>query len=444
MRSPGLARYAAGAVAVTVLVAITVLPMLGGVPESRWGSVAGTDDDGWHAAFLLLDELGFEPEPWRARPGVLPRGRRLLWMARAPVDPATAEPGEWANVDGSDPDEAPLGWDPATDPLLEARRGGLSANRYYRGFLEQGGTLVLFADRRTPGFLAQDLGLTEFAELSYAERGDRPRDARLPDGEPLQLDWPGLELELPGDLPREALVESDEGEPLVLEVPVGRGSVVLVGSSAEALTNGRIDEDDNALALVRLAELLRVPDGMLFDEWAIGRGVADSLLDVAFGARGRQLSWHLLLLVLLVAWLHAWAREFPRDPEPLERLSPLARAEAQAGLFRRAGRVDLFAQMLRAGVLRQLGARLPAARFPTAPGSAPLERELVAAVARHVGRDDERARWLELFVQRPVPDLEALTALDRDLRQLERELHDSSSIDPSTASRPQTPRRRSA
>jgi len=126
------------------------------------------------------------------------------------------------------------------------------------------------------------------------------------------------------------------------------------------------------------------------------------------------------VLALLVVWGRAWVREFPRDPEPLGQLSPLARARAQAGLLVRAGRVALLADSLRAGTLRRIGARVH--------GSRPPEGEELSSVVRRVaaehGHPERAENWTAVFADRTVLDLAGVlspsrleSAVDAGLRQ---------------------------
>ena len=128
--------------------------------------------------------------------------------------------------------------------------------------------------------------------------------------------------------------------------------------SFDFLDNEVIGERDHALHLTRLVEELDLGGRLLFDEYALGLWDPDSAGGLALSKGVRGVSLHLLLLLLLVVWRAAWTREFPRDPQPLERVSPLARAEARAALLERAGRPDLAGDLLRRGVLNRLRARL--------------------------------------------------------------------------------------
>ena len=334
-----------GIAAIVLVILVGVVLSLGGGVSSTSGSVGSSDRDGRLAAFLLLDELGFEPEPWSAPPGELPSGPHQLWLADAPFSFEAADEAS---------SEEPV----AEDPLEIARARGASGLARYREFMEQGGTLVLPATESVLAFLVEGLGLAADA-IPELESDDAP--ARF-----------GRDL--------------TDARGLAKTLPVGAGGCRLI-PPGDYLDNDELDEEGHALFLVRTVEL-GDPDGrLLFDEYALGLGAGESSASLAVSPRGLLLTLNLALVLLVVTWRSAWAREFPRDPEPLGRVSPLARARGLAAVMIRAERFDALADMLRAGDGRR-GAPEPPERLRHTPTTldelAELDREL--REAEHVAR----------------------------------------------------------
>jgi hypothetical protein len=346
-----------GAFLLVLITAIVLLsPGAGGLRDSARSSTPR----GRMAAFLILEELGFEPELWRKPPGELPGGEHVLWMPRPPAEFADYE--ESADFAG--------------DPLELAREGSDFSPRHYRSFMETGGVLVLPASDDALAFLQNGLGL----ETGPLERWRLDRLPVLEDGE----------LELREREGRREYHDSND-QLIALEVEVEDGAFALLADGPWP-RNQRLEDGDRALALVRVLEDLvarRAPEGrFLLDEHVLGWTSHEGPLDLAFSAEARLLSLHVLLLALLATWARSWAREFPRDPRPHEQLSPLARARAQAGLLLRARRFEVLAGFLREGTLRGLGDATP-------PG------------------------WTDALAGRTVDDLDGLVRLDRDLRAFE-------------------------
>ena len=351
-RLPGLALLA------LVLAAATFLPMLGAPEAIHPASARSSEPTGRRALFLLLAELGLEPELWERPPGELagdPAG--ILWLPRSPL--------------AFDPDAA------EGDPLERSRARGPRAWRHYREFAAAGGALLLPATEASAGFLTRGLGL--------AEAGTEPFEADTVafEGSFTRRDTAaGVEL------------LGSDGTLLARELPLGEGAVVLV-AGGEWLDNAQLERLAPALALVRLVERYagsgteRAP--VRFDEWALADRPRDgSALSLAFGP-GRFPTWHLLALLALLAWAALGEREFPRDPEADAALAPLLRASAGAAFLARHGRYDALAAMLREGTAERLGGK---------PGG-------------------PQAPWTEALASRKVGDLDGLVALDRDLRSLE-------------------------
>jgi len=332
-----------------LLLALVVLLFtgLGGAGGEVPGSARSAARDGRLAAYLLLVEFEHEPELWVEPPGELPPGPHQLWLARAPEN-FVAQDAEL----------------PEDDPLEAARARGPAGLQRYREFMEQGGTLVLPATERVVSFLAEELGLDSEALVAWEPEGSRGFEIE--------------ELEL-GERETAAgtrVVTLSAGEErLAREIPVGAGSCLLI-AAGDYLDNDRLGRRDNGLFLLRLAERRAAGGRLLFDEYALGLGSQESSASLAVSPRGVLLSLHLAVLLLVLCWRSAWAREFPRDPEPLDRVSPLARARALATALRRAGRIDTLGEMLRVGDgRRRLGADAPAgpdvSGTPGPPGEGP-------------------------------------------------------------------------
>lgn len=410
--SRGRIARAAGFAAAALLLSLTVLLMAldrprEGVPRS----IDSAASDGRRAAFLLLESLGLAPRAWRRPHGLLPRGRHVLFLPAVPEDPSQAAPLSQEEEEASPPDPS----EPRPDPLRLARASGRSSPRHLRGFVEQGGRLLAPLSEEMLAFLERDVGLEELAGAECEPIEPVPDEAEFPNGERLSLSLEEARLltGLDARVPREALARSAAGDPLALDVPVGRGGVLLLASDG-FLDNQRLREGDNALFLVRLVELLAEGGDVLFDEQALGAGDPPSRLALAWSPPARLPSVHLLLVLLLAAWALAAPLEFPRDPAPLATVAPLSRVRAQAGLVLRAGQPEVLASLLRDATLRRLARRAHLPAMSDRPLSAQLER-LGAQVARPGWL--ERAR--ELLVERAITDREGLARLDADLRALE-------------------------
>jgi hypothetical protein len=360
-------RFAALASAVLVLAAAALLPMLAAPDTAPPASARGSDSAGRRALFLLLAELGFEPELWGRPPGALPGGsaaeRGLLWMPGAPA--------------AFDPQAAP------DDPLERSRAAGGGAWAHYRGFVSGGGTLVLVADGASEVFLDRALGLSGAATEPFEASAAPAFEGSFAAGAA------GNAVELRGG----------GGELLARELPLGDGALVLV-AGGDWLDNSGLGRA-GALFAVRLVERAAERAGtpasrfpVRFDEWALrSRPREGSALALAFGP-GRFASLHLALVLALLAWRALGAREFPRDPGTDESFAPILRARARAAYLARLGRHDALADLLRAG------------------------RAERAAGPGHRGGAD--AGWTEGPPSRKVTDLEGLVALDRELEGLER------------------------
>ncbi len=313
---------------------MVVAVFLGSLPSgssSAWGSVASIEPDGRLALHRLLGRtvLGYEPEAWRDVPAALPRGTHLLLMASPPEDP-TAGQGRRAE-DGSEGTKD------------SGRRRDL---RHYRRFMDSGGTILVGASDDFLAFLEHDLGVEDIGGIDtnwdYDEFPEGNYSVTLASGEelsPVFESWRSLDLEATSER-MELLAEDQDGAPMAVRIPVGRGACVLLSTDV-FLANGALGLGDNALLFVRLLEELEPFDRVLLDEYALGNWDPPSPLRLAFGERSRLMTWHCVALALLVLWRAFGRRVFPRDPQPIALQSALTRAEGFAGLLLARRRFDL-------------------------------------------------------------------------------------------------------
>lgn len=482
---PLLALFLAG-----VLVLAFLLQFLPSGTGGTSGGATSTQEDGWRAAFLLLEELDFDPEVWRDAPGHLPHGDHLLLLPAAPELPpgyrsvAEGEEDEFgeegavlpndvesiqervaeleeeirqldeevAERQGTTPIEIAQArveerWRRDLEDRLEEERealrraerleheplgptpAGTSRRRdpqHYLRFLEEGGTILTAFDGDREEFLVDELLIENLGDLwstdSWGDEGDSAT-LYLRSGEQLAYDVSSKErFEVdPFDTPFEVLIKGGHDLDFAVRLEVGRGQLVLVPDD-RFLTNEWIGEKDHALLLVRLVEESGATGRILFDDYSLGGWIPETAIQLAFAPDYFAFSLHLLLWLGLALWMSAWIFPFPRDPEPLRFLSPLARVHAGAGLAVRRKRWDLLAGMLRRGVLRGLAPRGTLA--PTQSAGEKLTPEEVAAALTPLDArffdDDQRQRARALFAEGGVRNEEELETLGRALARLER------------------------
>ncbi len=398
------------------LVGIGLLILLGvyllGSPESGLeieGSVHGPGAGGRQIAYRLLRQTGFEPEAWRQAPLALPDGEHVLWIASAP-----------SGVSGSDSDLLELGSyeDGEIDPSAADPRHPWN----YRNFVEGGGMLVLPDREAEVEWLTEGLGI-ELPPWNGIRSGASPLVLELESGE-----RPVVTAELEGGATLRGYDESwhdlavdDDGEPFASWTQVAYGRVVLLADDA-FLRNDRIGESDNGLLLVRLVEALDRGGRLLFDEYALGLWDPPSSTSLLTDPGLLEVTLHVILLALFVVLAAAWAREFPRDPDPLS-ASPRVRATAQGRFLERARRFDLSAQQLRLGVLRRL-----ARHFKLTRAAATMredgDSEAIVTLTREVARlaGASAGDWVRLFAEERVRSRDDLAALAESLESIEREV----------------------
>jgi len=406
-----------------LLVVALLASVLPSTVEGVEGSVYSFEQDGRAAALGLLGELGYDARPWTRAPGELVGRSHLLVLPTVP--------------------ERPLGYDsPEADGPQRTGSRRLRDPLHYRRFVEDGGTLLTVFGPEMRDFLVDDLGLDALAELDLRERVDSegfsiPAELSLEGGESLSLAPGALNRvfrPLPVVAPLETRVATASGRGVVLEMRLGQGSLLLLADD-RFLWNERIQKQDAALLFVRLVESRAPGTRVLFDEYALGGWTPESPLELALAPGAIGFTLHLAAFVLLLVWAGAWVGPFPRDPEPLEQLSPLARARSLAGLLASTRRFGLGAALLRRGVLRRLvrghGAR-------EVDGELAPERvaALLGPLAPRLADVGGLERASELFSGALPTDRAGLSRLASDLEALESHLFEG------TAPRAGRPNRR--
>lgn len=407
---------------------ISLLFLLGLVLSSLTGqsppvsqSVTSSEKEGRRALFLMLAELGFEPEVWRQAPISLPTGEHCVWLARIPID--LESPDEEAETDGEGEDAAGS----SSLAILSDPRHP----RNYGEFVSAGGTLVLPYSQGNLAWLREDCGL-DVPAWEVPGEFDGALSIVFDDGTGMRIhlsaevspveedgsssDWDGAEHELHG---WHDLATTEEGLPFASWASVDYGRVVFLGSDG-FLTNETIGEADNGLFAVRLVEALERGGELYFDEFALGRWLPVSKVELLTAPGVLEVGYHLLWALIVFVLLHTWAREFPRDPrEPA--LNPRLRVSSQARLFERAGRFDLLAHELRLGVLRRIARRAGLVR-----GGAGLTEETSPEElwdqARRIAESapGDPALWREAFAPSEIDGARDLEALGDRLHELEK------------------------
>lgn len=412
-----------------VLVGGLAIQQLGSQAPPPERSVRARGAEGRRAASALLAELELAGASWTAPPGELPRGAEptgLLWMPR-PLPPSERVRSPRAAADGLD---------------------GVHDRLGYLRFVEAGGTLVVPVTAETEAFLVEGLGLADLEGLivglpastarvrtratvatlatlatvaTVATLATRATRATRASGESLTLDWPEGEVfaELDPGGPAVPVLVDETGRVLVLEWPVGRGLVALLGSD-HFLSSAAIGDADHGVLFVRLVEEWARGRRVWFDEYALGGWRPPSLASLLLGPRLGWLVAHLVFLLILAACRSAWVGRFPRDPDAIELTAPLARARAGASLLERAGRWQLLAERLVRGVVGRLAIQLHA----SAGESHPTTGEELALVLEHAGIGDRERRWSRELDPSRVHDAEGLEDLGRSVRALERRVHE--------------------
>ncbi len=403
-----------------LLVLLSVLSWM--IPSNQALETHGarsSSDEGRRGLQSLLSEFGFEAERWDQRPGALTAGRGLVWLAHLPhgVEPDSAEGGAAKEEDAQ-----------GAAPLREALRRGLSNPQHYRRFAAGGGSvLVEISEPQELTRLATDFGFFELEHVELAQRNEVSSQADAApsctwiSGEPLEVlvheshGFSGIESVALANV----LLEDALGAALIVEVPIGRGRLVLCGIGA-GFHNASLSAHDHAVVCIRLAERLSNGGAIRIDESKGLGGGSPALFDLATAPRALPFSVSLLSLALLFLWRSFFAREIPRDPPAVEFMSPRTRALARARLLERARRFDLLAEQLRVGTARRIGALTRVA--PPLCAQAPRNVESAQQFARAIGAGGDEARWVQALAGKPVRSSHDLIELDSDLCELEDQL----------------------
>lgn len=433
------------------LLAVLVVAMLASLfgqaaaPGTARHGAGDTNHGGRRMAWRLLDELGLEPRLWVGSPEELADAAvELLWLQDLPAGYRSETTFSWE--DDGDPT-----WTDGRTEVARDRRAVLALQEHV---VTGGDVLVPVRGDGSVELAAELLSLPVDDLLDHLVVGDLDRGDRLstglrkdgPDGRPLGVrgrlpeHWRSMaaardrglllvEDALPADLAGLLEVEllpagraalSDEPTSrfaVVLRRPdlPGQGRVVLLAGDA-MLDNEALPEADNALALVRLVEHL--DRRVWFDETLLVPPVGGSWLGYVFGPTLWPLTLAALFLGALAAWRTAPRRGFPLELREEAGGAPLERARGRASLLLRAGRVELLARDLRAGVRARLGGDDEAWLRRRLEAAAPSERReaWLAAAHRALGVGERTP---------PITSPAELTELGATLAAIEARIHEA-------------------
>ena len=400
-----------------LIVASTLLSG-GSGSQGASGSVFSNASRGRRAALLLLQELGFEARSWAREPGFLGvdhsvRGS-VLFLSAKPPEPLAAG--------------------------TQLERGedlGLRDRAHYLRYMEEGGTIVCRTQSDILWFFGEDLGIETIQRLHKAlgedESSLRSESAILPTEEELDLEWKILPqvFDEGADLDVEIFLADKEDRPIACSFGFDRGRLLLLNRKLDPFSNHALDQDDNALLLVRIVDFFGAQGPILFDEYALGLWQPETPLQMAFTPRSLLFTLHAAFFFGLLLLRAAWVRSFPRDPLALESIAPLSRAQGFSAFLIRYRRFDLLTLLLRRGVMRRL-ARRAGRRDGKAmeAGSEPIQQEevdsILEALLPHAApgsleetADERCQRWRKLFLDASPDDVFKLEELGVQLGALE-------------------------
>lgn len=408
------------AVVALVVLAITATYLLPKSDQGGLPSVTSNRPDGRRALFLSLQRLGLAPEAWRKAPGALPHGEHVLWSFGVPFDT------DKGSKSGSKSRA------PSADTLSPAQHG-LHSAEHYRSFVDAGGTLILRWNERTRAFLVDGLaleGVKLFDAPALGASGARgtlgARRIAIADGSEVSAAWHAGAVLPPTfcDSLARALWTSaepgEEGHVLAATIDVGGGRIVLLADDAFT-ANEHLGEGAGGELAVRLIEEQGAVRRLFFDEYALGLWEPQTAVGLAFSGSRLSVTMHAIVALCVLAWMLGWTRAFPRDPPPLDAVSPLSRARALANVFVRGGRVRELSNFARRGEFERLRrkARLPRVREASTTGAtawtrAAVERELELASAR-LGTTSELPKWRAAWIEKRVESEAELGALFDEL-----------------------------
>lgn len=375
-------------------------------------SIKNFEGSGLAALYLLYEELGFEPRSWSRPPSSLPREDTLVLLSGIPR-PTFFEDGEQSS---------------RLDEITSSGESEINIHRpyHYRRFLDRGGLLGAGASEAMLRFLVEELELTELEGLELRDGPVGETTTLTGEGEALELRFERVFAE--ASLPDEVtpwLVDETRREPRALTLSVGRGELLLI-ADPELFRNGRLGEGDAGILAARVAEEFGRGRPILFDEYSLGRWSPRSPLVLATTGVFGLASFGALLFLFLIAWAGIWVGPFPRDPEPLSTVSPLARVRSVAALFARAGRFESLGDWLVRGAVQR--ARHAWKLFRRGDGDTETHyRELCL----RAGLDPER--FGAAFFERAPRSAQDLDALSRHVEEFEHDVERAlSQLDPST------------
>jgi hypothetical protein len=328
--------------AVTFLLLICVALLVGGPEPIKTGTSHDSSDQGFRAAYLLLEELGYPVTRSRH-----PTGGSIRWLIF---------------------------------PVPSSREA-----KQVDAWVREGGLLVLATDVED---LAQELGLPLDINKSAEDReatttlSDAPRCAvgTIAVGCRGEAGRPWAEI---------------DGQPLVSIHPRGRGQVWLI-HRPEIVRNDAIRKADNGVLLCRLAEavLRERPGPIAFDEFFHGLRERTSVVELLLKPPTVWVTTQAVLLLLLLLWHHGPRFGGLRAVAPPSRRSAGEFLDAMTALLQRKGdQADAFRTArddLKQEIEKELG--LPA-------GTAPERLATEAQLRRHI----DPKRLLTLLTAPGVP-----------------------------------------
>lgn len=387
-------------------------------------SVRSSAGPGRLGLWRLLTSFGWSVEAFDDRPGRLPVDGSCVWLARLPKGPESAHSTEDEQDEGEPADTEATSEARARrdQPLRDALEFSPAHPRHYKSFVAQGGRLfVECGGDEDLQRLTGEFGFSELAHLTRREVDDPASTTwRAPDGEELHIaNRAGACFDGMESLPRAIPLWIDaEDRVRAFELPLGRGRIVLFAQRG-LFDNAALASVDHAVIALRLVERAGRDRRILLDESSGFLG-APTLAELAWRPRARAFTLSLILLALVASWRAFAAREIPRDPPPVDRLSPRSRARATANMTLRARRFELIASDLRErAALRVCASR----RLPTS--KARLAIGFTSARERFVDEcrlDADRDAWLATLEPTPAIDAAGLVELDRALTRLESRL----------------------
>jgi hypothetical protein len=378
-------------------------------------STHGAGPEGTLALFRLVHQLGFRPQRLSHELGRLERGTLLAIgdpcarLARPLLRPEREELARWveaggllivAGVDGFAPRAAGLSLAPAATCEQEDRwswLGGGAQAPHAEPRASQARSDPHVPHLEPAPTRARAAGPPLNHLLPFAVRHARALRAEL-DSQATPL----LVAEADASVPEPA----GGGAALGMTTPLGRGRVVLLGTSS-ALTNAALADGGGAV-IARLLAAFAPPGPVWFDEYHLGMGERRSLIQYlrerGFGAALLQAGLVLAILLLAYAARLSRARAPATDLCRTSGSYPLA----LASLYERSGDRSGALAVLGRSALRRIGRHYRAAGVEPEQLPAWLEQVGLPAVA-------VCARRIAAQAERPLERGESLLARAREI-----------------------------